>query len=110
MPENDYKYITKVWHPEDETSPNQGGSQPQGVTTPAQFKILSQNRNESLNKLRDQYNEGNDEGTAALDMASGLQEMPFIRQGFNPLMQEMGNDKVNPIVRTGAGLLHGIMG
>jgi hypothetical protein len=108
MPEAQ-KYIkTKVWNPDEETSSNQGGFQPQGVTTPAQFKILSQNRNESLNKLRDQYNEGNDEGTAALDMAIGSQQMPFLRQIVNPMTQDLGEDKVSPVAKIPAAVLHGL--
>jgi hypothetical protein len=107
MPENDYKYITKVWHPDEETnSSNQAVQQ----TTPAQFKVLSQNRNESLNKLRDQYNEGNDEGTSALDMASGGQQMPFLRQIVNPMTQELSDDKVSPVAKIPAALLRGFMG
>jgi len=84
------------------------GSSPK--TTPAQFKVLSQNRNESLNKLRDQYNEGNDEGTAALDMASGSQQMPFLRQIVNPMTQELSDDKVSLVAKIPAAILHGLMG
>jgi uncharacterized protein (DUF2164 family) len=91
---------------------NNSNSSDQAVqtTTPAQFKILSQNRNESLNKLRDQYNEGNDEGTAALDMASGSQQMPFLRQIVNPMTQELSDDKVSPVAKIPAAILHGLMG
>lgn len=88
-------------------SSNKGGSQ---QTTPAQFKVLSQNRNESLNKSRDQYNEGNDEGTAALDMASGSQQMPFLRQIVNPMTQELSDDKVSPVAKIPAAILHGLLG
>ena len=61
MPENDYKYITKVWHPDEQS--NNAQNVPQNASnqvTPDQFRVLSQNRQKSLESLRNQYNEGSD--------------------------------------------------